>query len=652
MDEVRRERGPGRGSIPQLLDVGGWLRRIALAGLAVVLVCLGSARAAAASPLDENNLCDQPGEAPDLIVADIGGDNIVADVRRWGTIGGVTAYSIAATACNIGTCWCEWRENDSTHPVITQNLFSLKDGRFQHIGQSWVKHAWASDIGPLCGTCRVPDEPGYMGVNCSDLYDTSGNGTQHRLGMKYGVNPHTGSYTFDEASNNQPVNLVARRLQVHNSDLDPANNAGAKYFVEMQYVQFQDATFDKDDNNASYRPVLVTGDSATSVYNIALTGQTVVGQPAIMAWKAADPSVIITEASLPGDGKLYLGTKVTYRGGGIWRYEYAIQNLNAAQAPLAVSIPIPSGRVVSAASYHDVDHHSGDYQDNTPWMPTIGASAVQWKAHMLVVNEVVPNVLRWGSLYNFRFEIDAPPGTHPVVVGFSAPPSQPYDVSMGIPTLTPSVCDGDGVCDAGEACATCAADCASQGSGSGCCGNGSCEAGESGSSCFADCGQAVAAESMCGDGIDGDRDGQLDCFDTDCCADAACDVFDIDGDGLAAACDCNDGDDSVWTAPGEARALIVVRGSAGDAVLGWAPPQFPGGSPLAYDAIRSASPQDFSEAGTCLSVEFEQLSATDAVVPPAGGGFFYLVRAKNACPAIGPLGSSSSGTPHTAPACP
>lgn len=628
-------------------SIRGRTLRAASFAIAGALSLLAAPRDAKPAVADGNNLCDQAGEAPDIIVGEISGDHIVADVRRWGTIGGITAYSFSATSCNIGTCWAEWFENENTHPVIAQNMFELIDGRFQQIGQSWIKHAWGADTGSKCGTCN-PGDYSHMGVNCSDLYDTSGNGGQNRLGAKHDVNPYTGYY--------QPLvgslatgNAIYKRLQVHNSDLDPATNPGAKYFVEVQYVHPGDALAHNGDNNVSYRPLTVSG-SAASSFNLTLTGETVVGQPAIMAWKAADPSVMITEAHLPGDGRLYLGTKVTYRGGGIWRYEYAIQNVNAAYAPDSIAIPLPPGSTVSGTSYHDVDYHSGDVQDNTPWGLLIGSSTVRWSAAAQPGSEVVQNSLRWGTLYNFRVDVNAPPGTHAIVLWYKDPEHPVF--SQSVATLTPSLCDSDGVCDTGETCATCPGDCASQGGGSGCCGDGSCQAGETDATCFADCGQPLAAETLCGDGIDGDRDGSIDCFDTDCCADPACDVFDVDGDGLAATCDCSDADRAVWKTPGEVQDLQVFHG-LGVTSLTWAQPSDAGSSSIGFDLIRSADPNDFATASTCLAVDPGVTSATDPAETPAGSGMFYLVRAKNACPAgIGSLGSASSGAPRTAPPCP
>lgn len=631
------------------------------ATLAPLLGLLGMVifRDAGASPADGNNVCDQAGESPDVIVGEIGwGDGDVDGfVTRWGTVSGITAYSFPGTACNIGTCWADWYSDSNAHPVIAQNMFKLKDGRFQQIGQSWVKHIAAAADESLCGSC-LPADGVHLGVNCSDTYGTGGrqgNGAQMRLGDKAAVDAYTGYFPYPQADLTLTGNAIYKRLQVHNFDLDPATNPGAKYFVEMQYVQYQDATHGYGENNASYKHLNVSGNSADGIYTVTMVGTTVVGQPAIMAWKAADPSVILTTAHLPDDGKLYLGTKVTYLGAGVWRYEYALQNLNASYAPLALSIPIPSGTTVSGSSFHDVDYHSDAKQDNTNWARTTSATAVQWKANTLLLDGHITNALRWGTLYNFRVDVNASPGTHAILLGYNEPPAPTYSLSLSIPTLTPSLCDNDGICDPGETCASCAADCSGQGGGGGCCGNDACEAGETESTCFGDCGQPLVAETQCGDGIDGDRDGSVDCFDTDCCADPACDGFDFDGDGLAVACDCNDASAGSLRTPGEARDLQVFHDAPGPSLIVWSPPEDTGGPGYEFDLIRSPNPNDFATASTCVPIDpgAGATSASDPVDPLAGEAFFYLVRAKNACPdGLGPLGSTSSGTPHTAPACP
>ncbi len=49
-----------------------------------------------------NNACDQPGEAPDIIVGSIYGS------IRHGKVGDITAYSFGTESCNIGTCEGLW----------------------------------------------------------------------------------------------------------------------------------------------------------------------------------------------------------------------------------------------------------------------------------------------------------------------------------------------------------------------------------------------------------------------------------------------------------------------------------------------------------------------------------------------------------------
>lgn len=597
------------------------------------------------------NLCDH-GETPDLITGDIGGAGRYGDLQRWGTIGGITAYSFSATACNVGSCWAEWVANTPRHPVIGQNMFRLKDGRFEQLGQSWLKHGFGTEDGTQCGACTASDGQ-HLGVYCSDLYIAQQNGYAPGLGPKSDVNAYTGTFVVPPTGSGQSGNAIFRRLQVHNTDLDPALNPAARYFAEIQYISPDDAQSGNGGNNASHRRVLVSG--SNGVFNIALNGPTVVGEPAIKAWRAIDPSVVITEGNLAGDGTILLAAKATYVGGGRWRYEYAVQNLNASTPPLAVSIPYPPGATVTSTGFHDVDYHSsGTVQSGADWGAILGSDRVIWKAALIGTGEDgPPNTLRWGTLYNFRLEVDAPPGVHDVLLGFT-PSRTPFTQSLSLSTLTPSACDADGVCDPGESCTSCAADCAQQGGGPGCCGNDVCEEGETPGACFADCSTPEAAETSCADGWDEDGDGDLDCMDSDCCSSISCDGLDIDGDSLTAACDCDDAVGAAWATPGETRDLTLVPDATDGAWLYWEPPLLPGGTQLQYEVIRSETPVDFVSASICLpNPNPTTAGVPDSTNPVAGRAFFYLVRGKNACPSgVGPLGQSSAGVPHAGMTCP
>ncbi|MGI0149170.1 MAG: hypothetical protein ACREDF_06535, partial [Thermoplasmata archaeon] len=250
-----------------------------------------------------NNPCDQPGEAPDLIVGGISAKT------RWGSVGGITAFSVGVYSCNVGTCWLNWITNTPEHPVIGQNMFRLKDGRFEQIGQSWLRHTIPALSQTLCTTGCIATDGTHLGVNCSDTNSASINGAQYLLGPKFEVNASTGVFPFPASNMSQTGDAIYKRLQAHNADLDPALNPGALYWVEVQSVTRDDAAAGNLHNNASYRPIIVNGFAGN--FDFTLSGTTVRAKPAIEAWKASDPEVALTDAFVPADGRFIVGARVT-----------------------------------------------------------------------------------------------------------------------------------------------------------------------------------------------------------------------------------------------------------------------------------------------------------------------------------------------------
>ncbi len=605
--------------------------------LALVLFSSLTARA-------QNNTCED-GEDPDLIIGDI------QDRVRYGVVGGITAFAIGNNTCNQGTCQAKWQASVAEHPLFAQNMFRLKNDRFEHIGQSWLKHGFTALQQTLCSSACLPTGSGSsLGVNCSDPYSASLNGSQARLGPKFEVNPATGVYPYPPTDGSTTGDAIYKRLQVHTSDLDPALNAGAQYFVEVQVVAHDDATGKNHQNNATYRKVNVTG--SAGVFDIAFTAGAAQRQKAALeAWGVLDSTVVTTNVSDGFGGRIIVAAKATLLGGSTWHYEYAMQNLNSARAVRAFRVPIPAGAVVTNAGFHDVDYHSGEPFAGTDWPATVDASSVTWATETWQDNPNA-NALRWGTLYNFRFDINVAPVTDQVRLDLFVPGLFP---SVTASTLTPNPCQADGVCAGSETCSNCPADCAGQGGGAGCCGNLTCEPGENPCRCAADCGISSPLEVACNDSIDNDCDGQTDCVDLDCCTAGACAGSDHDGDGFAA-CDCNDADSDAWSTPGEALDVVLTKGTGSETILSWRAPTDPGGVMVAivYDAIRSVTPADFVTSASCLPVAGPGVTTnSDMSDPGTGGVFFYLVRASNACPTgDGPLGSRSNGTPRDGRSCP
>lgn len=374
--------------------------------------------------------CTFTGRSPDVIVGNIG------TVNNYGTVSGITAYSFSTTSCNLGSCWLNWFQDTTEHPVIAENMFRLKNGRLEQIGQAWVKHTYAALTGSVCATCDPPPDTTHLGVNCSDPYSANTNGTQTNLGPKNNVNANTGVFQYPDSRLTNTGNAIYKRLQVHNTDLDPASNAGALYFLEAQYITHDDAAAGHQTNNASYRRVTV----GSSPFNLTLQDTAQQQKAGIQAWKANDAAVTETQISAP-EGRFILAAEATALGGGVYHYEYAVQNLTNQRAGQSFSVPLPAGAVVTNVGFHDVDYHSSvaaELYDGTDWTPTVSAGSVSWATQTYATNQNA-NALRWGTLYNFRFDANVAPDTGNVTIGLFRPGS-PTTVTAA--TVVPGPCAG------------------------------------------------------------------------------------------------------------------------------------------------------------------------------------------------------------------
>ncbi|ANM29626.1 hypothetical protein ABI59_08610 [Acidobacteria bacterium Mor1] len=122
---------------------------------------------------------------------------------------------------------------------------------------------------------------------------------------------------------------------------------------------------------------------------------------------------------------------------------------------------------------------------------------------------------------------------------------------------------------------------------------------------------------------------------------------------VAVAGDCNDGDGNVWATPGEVSGVQLAKGLGSVVDILWSDPANLGGQPgsLEFDTLRADDPSDFLSA-VCLETDGSDNASTDTSDPAAGSLFAYLVRAGNACPAEGTLGTDSDGTERTGAVCP
>jgi len=372
---------------------------------------------------------------PDVIVGALHNELSYGAVSSGGQT--IMAYAIGTTSCNIGTQQLLWQQTTTIHPVIPQNMYRVKDGRIEQIGQSWIKHGFCALQGTLCGAC-IPAGggcPPVLGIGCSDPYDASLNGGWQYLGPRSQVNATTGVFPYPFWSPSIPA-TIGRRVQVNATDLNPALNPGARWFVEGQYVHPQDAASGNGGNNASYREILVPGNfDGNGAYNIQLAGGTFQQQPAINAWKQVHPDVTLQTVTV--DGSFRVGHRVVYNGDNTWTYMYSVFNLNSDRSGGSFSVPVPNGVTVTNVGFHDIDYHSNEVYDNTDWAVAspVGGGSVMWATTKDYSQDTNSNALRWGTMYSFWFTADTAPVAADATLGLFKPGTP---TSVAIAMLGPS----------------------------------------------------------------------------------------------------------------------------------------------------------------------------------------------------------------------
>jgi len=355
---------------------------------------------------------------PDVVVADITGPG------NFNSAGILEAMTFGADACNVGDQPVVWLAcPNNTHPVFGGNLYKWQTvggaTRFEQVGQSWLKNGFGADQAPTCCTNCIPyPDDTHLGLGCSDAYVASQMAQQSSLSPKYIVNAHTGFYPT--GCTVHPSGANAGYLQVDMADLvSTLGGAGAavRYFCQFQYLTADDALAHNQNNNASSREMVVSGFPLIWDFFFAAGSATQFEIPAIRLWKGIDSGVVETDIDTPEDdgfpGLVIMAAKATDLGNGFWRYEYAINNLNSDRSIGSFSVPCSAAATVQNIAFHDVAYRDGDgiggvNFDGTDWPGAFAGGAVTWATTPFATNNNA-NAIRWGTMYNFRFDANRPP---------------------------------------------------------------------------------------------------------------------------------------------------------------------------------------------------------------------------------------------------
>ena len=413
---------------------------------------------------------------PDVIVGDL------SSLQQLGSSGTQVGLAMGSDSCNNGDVELDFFAMPNTdHPVMPQNLYRMSGGatnddRFEQVGQSWLPHAFFALQNDDCGFGCTPASNGtHLGVGCSNADTASLNGSQSNLGSRAWVNPFTG--VFPSTANNHAGHThtgTTHRILVEGSDLNTTMNPGATYYAEAQFVTPHEYAWCQGHlgqcnmyNNASYRRFNVTG---TTSFTFSAVGSTVRMTPAINAWTGATIQTIEPESGV--DGRAFIAYKVTGPFGveNRWHYEYAIYNQNLDRGIQSFSVPGGCGMgTPDNLEFHAPLNHPGIANDgtlgdagysNAAWTAHASSEAASWDTETFAQNQNA-NALRWGTLYNFRFDTGTPPTAANATIGFfktgtpitvtiqgpstectptatPTPPPSPTATATDAPTATPT----------------------------------------------------------------------------------------------------------------------------------------------------------------------------------------------------------------------
>jgi len=293
-------------------------------------------------------------------------------------------------------------DNDQ-HPYLVWNLYRFSSGRMEQIGRSAVKHAFHT-INVGCAArftgCSHPQYNNVFWPTCNDVYGESTNSRLRDLGPRTELDPLTGEWEpcgsladqdcdgqQDDVSTSDPF---AQQMAVQEEDL---RTPGARYFIEAWYLARGDVDIF---NSMGHREI--DPDDSSGVWAFPFQSSFRHG-PAVDAWVAPE------EESPAVDTNLYSGEKGHFRlavrtrdlGGGRFRYDYVVMNLDLGIGIDEFRVPLaPKARLFKA------DFTDADDEPSNDWNVERGARSLLWKA-------AEGRSLPWGTLFRFGVETDIAP---------------------------------------------------------------------------------------------------------------------------------------------------------------------------------------------------------------------------------------------------
>lgn len=232
-------------------------------------------------------------------------------------------------------------------------------------------------------------------------------------------NQNDNSMTYSAGSGS-----LAKRNVVLNTEVEGANiNTDRQVIMECYYILNGD--FNKF-NNIAWRQFRMSGSAPYGVTAFSYNGMHTYGPP-LIAWanqtganfSGAYATTTPTTFDIPGQanapiGTAYVGCRVTSLGGGMYKYDYNIYNVDIDRGIVSFDVPIPFGVDPSNVEFRQPREWTLGQLDKSDWQYTYDMSkkSGKWTATPVAGNFWgLPgtNALRYGTMYTYSMTLPLKP---------------------------------------------------------------------------------------------------------------------------------------------------------------------------------------------------------------------------------------------------
>lgn len=339
-----------------------------------------------------------------------------------------------ATLKNVGDADVAWYGkfsgdfppyNNAQHPFLFWAAYREIDGRFEQIGMSDIKHAFFT-INTNCTFDCGDNHILYKG--CEDIYSVNNNDTGSALGPKAELTAFTGDWEEDGSFFDQDGNGVQDNTS-NNSDENRLIIKGADISDDMDDYYFSAWYLIKDDinifNTMGYRSYDLSPNQQQTAWSFSNASPLVQG-PASDAYVApntvANDLMSASKRHLePAEGHLTVAVKVIDLGGGMYRYNYMVENHDYDPRVNQIAIPLNDHLLATDYVWSDIDHDT-----NNDW-------SMSHQDNQLVFTQNNDNTMDWGMLFSFSFTTEVPPETGSVTLTGHENGNNPFSVDVVVP---------------------------------------------------------------------------------------------------------------------------------------------------------------------------------------------------------------------------